>query len=48
MSNSSGRLPYHVSFNDDQQQAPQQRDSNINLDDLSTGSRKGLPKKTNQ
>jgi hypothetical protein len=47
MSNSSGRLPYHVSFNDDQRQAPQHRDSNINLDDLSSGSRQGLSRKKN-
>ena len=48
MSNSSGRLPYHVSFNDDQQPSvPQQhRDSsNIILDDLSSGSRQGLSRK---
>ncbi len=51
MSNSSGRLLYHVSFNDDQRPAAvpttqQHRDSsNINLDDLSSGSRQGLSRK---
>jgi hypothetical protein len=38
MSNSSDRLPHHVSFNDGQQQ---QRKTSINLDDLSSTSRHG-------
>lgn len=42
MSNISDRLPYHVSFNDDQQQSQQQqRQNSINLDDLSSTSRQG-------
>lgn len=39
MSKSSDRLPHHVSFNDNPRQ--QQRESSINLDDLSTASRQG-------
>jgi hypothetical protein len=41
MSNSSDRLPYHVSFNDDQRQQ-QQRKNSITIDDLSSTSRQGL------
>jgi len=44
MSNSSDRLPYHVSFNDDQQQ----RKTSITIDDQSSTSRHGLSIKKNQ
>jgi hypothetical protein len=47
MSNSSDRLPYHVSFNDDQRQQ-QQRKNSITIDDLSSTSRQGLSLKINQ
>ena len=45
MAKPADRLSYHVSFNDDQRQQqppPPQRNSNINLDDPSSGSRQGL------
>ena len=44
MSNSTDRLPHHVSFNDDQRQQPQIRKTSINLDDLPSTSRHGLSK----
>lgn len=40
ITHSSDRLPHHVTFNDDPRQR-QQRESSINLDDLSTASRQG-------
>lgn len=40
ITNTSDRLPHHVTFNDDLRQR-QQRESSINLEEFSTTSRQG-------